>query len=114
MNGITIDLECQDKLAASFQKLTNIKRPFIYTSEGSIAVTKEAQKNALEMDRDAPILASAVIVNNTAQKLLADFYYFFRPQHPFEVYTSFQKGINWLNDFQPTRKPTKDKALNHL
>lgn len=109
--GITIDLKCQEKMANAFLLLTEVNRPFIYTSDGNIAITREAQRNALEMDKYLPISASAVVVKNTAQKLLADFYYFFRPpRHPYQVHTSFQQGIDWLKEFRPSKEViTKEK-----
>lgn len=95
--GVKIDLDCQNEMGECFKQLTTNKRPFIYTAEGTVAVTKEAQRNAREMDKDIPILASAVVVNNPAQRLLTDFYYFFKPsQHSLKVFTNFEKGVEWL------------------
>lgn len=109
--GATIDLECQDQMKICFEALTaSVKRPFIYTADGSVAVTKEAQINAHELDRQIPITGSVVITKNTAQKLIADFYYLMRPPvNPLKIYTRFEKGINWLNTYHPVFKVKMEK-----
>lgn len=84
-------------MKAAYWELSDKLAPFIFTAEGFIKLTKEAQKNAKLMEDETPVGASALIVKNTAQKLMADFYYKISPpKRPLKVFKDFDKGIEWL------------------
>ena len=81
----------------TYWKVTEIKRPFIFSAGEFVSITKEARKNATKMEDQVPVSASAVLVINLAQKLIADFYYKFdKPKNPLKVFRDFDKGIEWL------------------
>ncbi len=96
---VTIDLDCQSEMKRVYWEATAVLRPFIFTSGEFLSLTREAQKNAKNMENDVPVAASALVVHNVAQKLMADFYYKFdRPKHPLKVFKDFNKGIEWLKN----------------
>jgi hypothetical protein len=97
-----INLELQNEMETVFESIcAGEKKCFIYEGVGaSIHVTREARKNALKMEQNLPVKASAVITRNSLQRLLADFYYFInKPKLPYNVFTKFDDGIKWLNQF---------------
>lgn len=94
---IEINLDCQNLMKKVYWELTEVPRPFVFTAGEFISLTREAQKNAKIMEKDTPVVASALVVNNVAQKLMAEFYYKFdRPKYPLKVFKNFDRGIEWL------------------
>ena len=96
--GTEITVPLQLKTYDIFHELTKGKRiPFMFEGAADCSINKEARENAIRMEDSAPARASAVVVNNTAQKLVADFYYKFnKPKQPFKVVKTFEEGIKWL------------------
>jgi hypothetical protein len=94
---VTIDLECQKEMKRIYWEVSDVPRPFLFTAGAFISLTREAQKNAKSMEEDVPVAASALVFNNIAQKLMADFYYKFDPpKNPLKVFKDFDKALNWL------------------
>ena len=74
-------------MVEAYWELTDKLVPFVFTAEGFVKLTREAQKNAKVIEEETPVGASALIVKNTAQKLLADFYYKISPpKRPLKVF----------------------------
>lgn len=102
---VTIDIDCQDEMKRVYWEITDVPRPFIFSSGEFLSLTREAQKNAKKMEREVPVAASALVVNNIAQKLMADFYYKFdRPKNPIKVFKDFDKGLEWLKSLEAYTK----------
>ncbi|MEY3236551.1 MAG: hypothetical protein RI883_652 [Bacteroidota bacterium] len=97
-----ITVEFQYILVDLYTQITlGQKAYFIFEGGEFISVTKEARENAIKMEKDALTLASAVVFNNLGQRILADFYYAInRPKLPYKVFSSFEKGIVWLNSIK--------------
>lgn len=94
-----ITLEVQAEMERSYNELTPVKRPFIFTGDEFIAITSEARKNAVAMENRVPISVSAIIVRNLAQRIIADYYYKFnRPINPYKVFTNKEKAIIWIKE----------------
>ncbi len=94
---VTIDIDCQNEMKRLYWEITDIPRPFIFSSGEFLSLTREAQKNAKTMEKNVPVAASALVVRNVAQKLMADFYYKFDPpNNPLKVFRDFEKGLDWL------------------
>jgi hypothetical protein len=96
--GIVLDLELQSKLLAINIRITEGKKSyFIYDAEDSVTITKEARDNATKIEHLAPIKASAVVANNLAYRLVANFYMKFnKPKTPYKVFDNLENGIAWL------------------
>lgn len=93
-----ITIEFQDELVAMYNQLTEGKKSlFIFEGGEFVSITKEARENAITIEDNTPTRASAIVVRNLAQKIVADFYYKInKPKQPFKVFWSFDKAILWL------------------
>lgn len=98
-----ITLNVQQHLLKSALELAQGKYlPVIYEAEPFVSISKDAKKNANEMEDDFPHTATVVVVKNLAQRILADFYYKVRPvKRPYKIVTDFEKGIDWLQKNYP-------------
>jgi hypothetical protein len=96
--GAVLDLELQTKLLDINIKITGGKKSyFIYDAQDNVTITKEARDNAIRIEHLAPVKASAVVANNLAYRLIANFYMKFnKPKTPFRVFENLEKGIAWL------------------
>lgn len=93
-----LDIPLQWKLMEVYDELTDgIKSPFIFEAGIGCTVTKEARDNAIKLEERSPMGACAVIVTNTANLLIANFYYKFnKPNIPYKVFKKFDQGVEWL------------------
>lgn len=95
----TITVELQDELVIHYNNITKIKRPFMFTGGEFVNVTKEARKNAITMEKNVPLTASAIVVINLAQRIIANYYYkFTRPKTPYKVFANEEQALLWLNE----------------
>lgn len=96
--GTVLDLELQTKLLDINIKITGGKKSyFIYDAAENVTITKEARDNATKIEHLAPVKGSAIVANNLAYRLIANFYVKFnKPKTPFKVFETFDKGIEWL------------------
>ena len=63
----------------------------------NVNITKEARDNAVKIEDQSSLGASAVIVNNLAYKLIANFYMRFnKPKRPFKTFSNEKDAIEWL------------------
>ena len=92
-----ITVELQDELEAIYNRITSQKRPFIFTGDEFVSITAKARGNAIVMAHRIPCSASAIVVNNLAQKIVADYYYKFnRPPEPYKVFKKMEEGLLWV------------------
>ncbi len=100
-----ITVEFQDILVGLYDQITlGQKAYFIFEGGEFVSVTKEARENAIELEKSSITLASAVVFNNLAQRIIADFYYAVnRPKLPYKVFSSYEKGIAWLNSIKDSQ-----------
>ena len=97
-----ITVEFQDELVAMYNQLTGGEKSlFIFEGGEFVSITKDARENAITIEDNTPTRASAIVVRNLAQKIVADFYYKInKPKQPFKVFWSFEKGIIWLQSLK--------------
>lgn len=96
-NNTHITVEMQEEMVKTYWQLTSIKRPFIFEAGEFISITKEARLNAKIIEDKTPVLASALIVNNLAKKILGEYYYKFnRPKQPLKLFKSIELAEEWL------------------
>ncbi len=97
-SNTVIDVEIQKKVREATFLLTNGKKhPCLFEAGDYVSLTKEARANAIEQEDDFPALASAVIVQNLAYKMVADFYYkVHKPKQAFKVFRNIDEAIVWL------------------
>ncbi len=97
-SNCTIDVEVQEKVKeAAFLLTKKITRPCLFEAGDYVSLTKEARANAIKKEGDFPASASAVLVQNLAYKMIADFYYKInKPKQAFKVFQNIDDAINWL------------------
>lgn len=62
-----ITIEVQARMLEAYNKITDIKRPFIFDGGEFVSITREARRNAVLMEDLTPISASALVVRNLGQ-----------------------------------------------
>ncbi len=97
-----LDIDLQFRLLDSYNEITSGKlMPFIFLAAENVMITKEARDNATSLESISPIGASAVIVNNLAYKLIANFYIRFnKPKRPFKSFSNEKEAVTWLKSFK--------------
>lgn len=93
---ITVDF--QNILVQLYHEITG-GTPSLFLFDGGefVSITKEARENAILMEKQTPTKASAIVVRNLGQKIIADFYYKVnKPIQPYKVFWQHEKAIDWL------------------
>ena len=92
-----------------------VKHPVLITFENYVTITKEAKEYSVLVEPDQPFLAVAILVENLAYQLMADFYFkFYKPKIAYKVFKSEEKAVEWLKEMKknpppPPRPPYKGK-----
>lgn len=99
-----ITVELQTELLRLYNDITMGKKSyFIFEGGEFVSVTKAARENAVKIEDQSPTLASAIMVKNLGQKIIADFYYKVnRPKQPYKVFWNFDNAIEWLKSLNLT------------
>ncbi|MBK7310773.1 MAG: hypothetical protein IPI93_08275 [Sphingobacteriaceae bacterium] len=94
----TVDLDVQARMLDAFNEITEKNySPFLFEAEDGVTVTKEARDNAIVMEESTPCKATAVLVQNIAYAMIANFYVKFnKPKRPFKVFNKKNEAIEWL------------------
>jgi hypothetical protein len=100
-SGVVIDCDTQEKLLLNYGEITKGKlHPFLFYADEQVSITKEARDNAIVIEDRAYAIASAILVNNLAHRLIANFYLKFnKPQKPYKVFNRKKDAVNWLLNF---------------
>lgn len=98
---VTLDLELQAKSLEAFNSVTEKKlTPFLFEADEGVSITKEARDNAITMEDQTPCKVTAVVVQNVAYALIANFYMKFnKPKRPYKVFNKKEEAIAWLKLF---------------
>lgn len=98
LKGQTIEIEDKnEELKANLEITKGIKHPFVFSFENYVTVTKEAKEHSIKIEQEQPYLCVAIVVQNLAYQLMADFYFkFYKPQVPYKVFKTKEKAIDWL------------------
>ncbi|MBX7093108.1 MAG: hypothetical protein K1X56_00180 [Flavobacteriales bacterium] len=79
--------------------------PMLLKMEDGVSITRDARVYSRKIEDKQPFTATAVLVNNLAYKILANFYAnFYRPKKPFKVFDNEEKAIQWLQQFKNETK----------
>ncbi len=97
-----INIALQNDMIRIYNEITEgNKAVFLFTAGEFVSITKEARSNAIRMEQNTPTFASAILVNNLGQKIIADFYYKVnRPKQPYRVFWNHDKAVEWLLEVQ--------------
>jgi hypothetical protein len=98
---IRLDLELQMLMLNIYKEITRGKKhPFLFEAMEGVKVTKEAKLNAIRIQDETPGLAYAVIADNHAYMLLANFYIRVKKiKMPYRVFTRKEEALEWLSGF---------------
>lgn len=95
---VTLDVELQTRMVKLFWQITNQKKAhFIFESDEGFVLTKEARENAIKLEKDTPVIASALIVNNLASRIVANFYIKVnKPKIKNKLFGTMEEAAKWL------------------
>jgi hypothetical protein len=99
---VTLDIPLQLKMLELYQQLTKGKKtPFLFSAMEGVVVTKEARDNAITLEEQSPVSAVAVIADNLAYRIIANFYLKInKPKSPYKVFKKVEDAIKWLEQFK--------------
>jgi hypothetical protein len=100
-DGIILDLSGQMEHLNALIKIANgQKMPFVVTAGKHVNITPEARDNAIAIEDISPVCATAVVVQNFAYRLIADFYLKInKPKTPYKVFTDETAAFEWCMQF---------------
>lgn len=96
-----LDTTLQDRLIKIYIELAGKnKRLFLFTAFSDVSITKEAREHAIELESIYPALATAIVADNLAYKLIANFYLKInRPKTPYKIFKTIEEAEEWLKTF---------------
>jgi hypothetical protein len=99
--GTVLDVPLQEHMVDIFIELTEGKKvPMLFDAMDGVTITREARDNATKLEPKAPSLATAVIADNLAYRMIANFYLRFnKPRLPYRVFSDKDKALLWLKSF---------------
>lgn len=97
-----IDVDMQNRIRqAAFTLSGDVKLPCLFEAGEYVTLTNEARANAITNEENFPASASAVLVQNLAYRMIADFYYKInKPRQPFKVFGNIDDAVKWLYTYK--------------
>jgi hypothetical protein len=98
---IILDVPGQMEHLDALNKIANGQKiPFVVTAGKHVNITPEARDNAILIEDRSPVAATAVVVQNLAYRLIADFYLKInKPKTPYKVFTDKNAAFEWCMQF---------------
>jgi hypothetical protein len=98
----TLDIPLQLRLLNYYREITDGKlMHFIFMAAENVSITKEARDNAVKVEEQSMIGASAVVVDSLPYKLIANFYLKFnKPKRPYKVFSNEEGAVKWLQSIE--------------
>lgn len=97
----TIDTEAQLMMREIYREMVPGKTlPYIFSAASGVTFTKEARENS--RGKDSPIASYAIIANNLAYRLIANFYLKVnKPKVPYRLFSTMEDAVEWLQGQNP-------------
>ncbi|MBP7809846.1 MAG: hypothetical protein KA163_11175 [Bacteroidia bacterium] len=97
-DNTVLDIPVQLKMADAFNEIADgIPSLFVFTAGEGVTITKEARDNALKLEDSTPIKASAVVADNLAYRIIANFFLKVqKPKGKYRVVANLEDAIKWL------------------
>ena len=97
-DNCNLDIPLQMRLLDYYREITDGKlMHFMFFAAENVSLTKEARDNAVKIEDQSTLGASAVVVDTLAYKLIANFYLKFnKPKRPYKVFSKEDEAIKWL------------------
>jgi hypothetical protein len=98
---VEITVELQGRMYDIYNEICgHDHKPFLFTADEFVSVTKEARNNSIIMEGLYPGSASAVLVTSIAYKLIANFYLIVnKPKSPYRVFNNEEDAVEWLKTY---------------
>ncbi len=111
LQGQIIDVKEKIEEKRALLEITKgVKHPILISFEHFVTITKEAKEYSILVEPEQPFLAVAILVENLAYQLMADFYFkFYKPKVAYKVFKSNTKAIDWLIEIRKNPPPPKPK-----
>lgn len=99
--GTEIDIDLQDQMLKVYIEIcAGKKRPFLYSGIGEVSITKEGREYSKQLEDDFPAIATAIIADNLAYRIIANFYLKVnKPKTPYKVFNDIDSAEVWLKTF---------------
>jgi hypothetical protein len=109
LRGHLIDVKEKILEKNALLKITKgVKHPILISFESYVTITKEAKEYSILVELEQPFLAVAILVENFAYQLMADFYFkFYKPKIAYKVFKSQDKAIEWLGEMKKNPPPPR-------
>jgi hypothetical protein len=93
-----LDIPLQMRLLDYYRDITGGKlMHFMFFAAENVSLSKEARDNAVKIEDQSMLGATAVVVDTLAYKLIANFYLKFnKPKRPYKVFSKEDEAITWL------------------
>ncbi len=93
-----LDIPLQMRLLDYYREITDGKlMHFMFFAAENVSLSKEARDNAVKIEDQSMLGATAVVVDTLAYKLIANFYLKFnKPKRPYRVFSKEEDAIKWL------------------
>lgn len=97
-DNCNLDIPLQMRLLDYYREVTsNTLMPFLFLVGENVSITKEARDNAVKIEDQSMLGASAVVVDSLPYKLIANFYLKFnKPKRPYKVFSKEEDAVKWL------------------
>ena len=97
-DNCNLDVPLQMRLLDYYREITNnTLMPFLFLVGDNVTITKEARDNAVKIEDESMLAASAVVVDSLPYKLIANFYLKFnKPKRPYKVFSKEEEAVAWL------------------
>ena len=101
-DNCNLDIPLQTQLLEYYRDITdNRLMPFMFFAGENVVLSKEARENAIKIEAQSMLGATAMVVNNLAYKLICNFYLKFnQPKRPFQVFSREDEATKWLKKFE--------------
>jgi hypothetical protein len=112
-DGMTIDVQqLWENYNATLELNPAGDYPVIFETQGFVNITKESRELAASREMAKDVAAMALIANNMATRMLANFYMKVnKPLRPTRAFTDIQKAIEWCREeYQKYLESKKSKS----
>jgi len=100
-DNTVLDVPEQLENLEAIKSVTSMKpTPFVVSAGKNVMITKDARDNAILIEPLSPINASAIVVQNLAYRLIAEFFIKVqKPKMPYKIFTDKQNAYEWCKQF---------------
>ena len=94
----TLDVDLQMRLLDYYRNITGGKlMRFIFLAAENVTITKEARDNAILIEDQSMVGASALVVSSLAYKIIANFYMKVqKPKRPLKAFGNENDAVEWI------------------